>query len=411
MGLRDLALNINLWRQRHGLGNIENLQSRASGMMAGETRAAARSYGGARSTPWQERRASVIAAAQPDINKQQNLQNFDPKQTYADLYANWEANAPGLEQGYHDKFDPYLQELRGLQMPTAPDLGGAYAGMQGLIDQLRQGPDVSGAQSYAALQAGFVDANGAPDVAAYQAWLQQQRPGAPTGGTVTPQQQAYIDSVGRQMREQQVDMVERILGEGASWAGALAAADEINQQVADTRLRFQMEAAEQNFANDLAAMQTFEAAVRSGQVSAEQFLTAQVNTISAALDGYMGQAQLMLQEYGANVEAITAQANIIYQSAMTAMGIETTVMDLMSQEYGQAFAPFWDAYSVFQDQQQEQQANTSMWMDLASALITGIATVAGAIIGSVAGPGGTVAGGAAGFTAGSAIGALFGGTE
>lgn len=150
-----------------------------------------------------------------------------------------------------------------------------------------------------------------------------------------------------------------LMGLGADTTGQLSVEDLQRQGIAEQRelgLRgMGADAVYQNMmiqSQDLARKSNeFLNMVANGQAGVQDVLDFRQAQTMAALDGYMGRATLELQEYGAETDGILAQADVIYKGAMTQLGVDQGVMDLMESEYNMRMKPIIDNVAMMMQQQ------------------------------------------------------------
>ena len=273
----------------------------------------------------------------------------------------WVSNPDQYYEEKRANYDKYFDQLAGLQeqMPTMPDLSEQYSGMQGLIDRLQAGPtaeDQNEALAFAARQAGF------DNVEEYQNWMQGMRPrDISEYQGLSEEERAQLEKQKRfALREQNESMrlaVEATMGATGSWTRGMAQADAMAQDIANTALKYDVEIANQDFARKMAQQETQTAAYfqayQTGSMSATQFLQTKWSGIQSALGGYYQQANLMLQEYGAEVQTIAAQAEMIRDTALMEVGIDSQIYEQMNQEFEMAMAPYYVELENWERSQEE----------------------------------------------------------
>jgi len=108
--------------------------------------------------------------------------------------------------------------------------------------------------------------------------------------------------------------------------------------------------------------------MQMGQTNVTSLMNLRQTSLVAAMEGYMGEIQLQLDQYRADTEGILAQADIIYKGAMTQLGIDQGMMDLMESEYNMRMKPIIDALSIELQQLGAEQAGWQILVDGLSAI-------------------------------------------
>lgn len=285
---------------------------------------------------------------------------------------------------------PYQQDLRNLfgQVPQAPDYSGVLGGLRGLQEQVGAGPDVAGAEEYAARQAGF------PDVASYRASLQQGATATLEGQQgLPPEQRALLErqnrAIAREMAEAQSRQVESILANTGSFNRAMASADEHAQSIADTRLRGEIMILNEDFARKIAQFEAqqgqYQTMLTAGQAAAGQFLQAKSQVVGNALAAYMAEAQTLQASYQGEVAALQTQAQLILDSAYLAMGVEDAANKQWQSAYDQYMKPILDDL-IIKSQQRDMQFGFDDVLAIGAVIFGGILGFA------LGGPGGAMVG-------------------
>ncbi|HET6455432.1 MAG TPA: hypothetical protein VFI02_13595, partial [Armatimonadota bacterium] len=225
---------------------------------------------------------------------------------------------------------------------------GEYENIGRLLGTLEQGPDqwMSEADEYAARMAGF------DNVEDYRAYMQSKMPGSAEdyrAQAYTDEERAALAKQGRMatsaMRDEQMKQFEAMTGATGSWVRGMTEYDEYNQQIADTRLQRDLAIMGEEFARAMQMQesdaQQYNAMVSAGQMSVGDYLNRRQAGITQALDGFYQQAELKLQEYGTQIEGVLRQAEMIQKTALLEMGIDSHIIDYMSEQFELAMAPFY----------------------------------------------------------------------
>ena len=272
----------------------------------------------------------------------------------------WEGGAEGEQDRQRARYQPYIEQMQGLmgQMPTAPDLGQQYAGMEGLIQRLEAGPqqgDIDQAMGYTAQQMGFGSAEEyqdylrgmqPQDISSYQGLSEADR------NLLEREKRGNIRNLNEQMRL----AVEAASGATGSYVRGMTAAEEHRTQIANTALQYDVAIMNENFTRQLAQQERtsrdFFQAVQAGQASTRDFLVMKQEGVMGALSGYMQEASLKLSQYGTELDALGQQADIIYKTAMTELGIDEGIINQMAAEFEMAMAPYYvqmEQYGMLED--------------------------------------------------------------
>lgn len=246
---------------------------------------------------------------------------------------------------------------------------------------------------------------------------------------LSPEELALRERMNRNsMREMQAasqKMLDNALGSSNSRAKYLMQADQYMTQIRDQdlqqRLAISQEDAARREQEYQATLQTWGAMYQAGQMGKEQFLanvrqnrSLEMQTISAEISTILQENQQYLQMYGADLQAFELYSQNLINSITTEMGMDTQLLDMTSELYAQAMAPYYtqlaewqsqmEVYSAQQTQQQidmaqqqqdwaQQQAETSTAVTVFGGILSFVGTILGAVLG---GPIGAIIGGAIG---------------
>jgi len=298
------------------------------------------------------------------------------------------------EEELKDKYGEWEASLKNVidtEMPSAPDMNPWIQSMSSLTGQLSAGPGqfVDEATAYRARMMGYEDITN-PDGTVTTAAQQYQNDLQNMRGFTMDQAQGLSEeersmmernkaSSIQGMEEQAQRQFESIMGDRGGM-GALSAADEFRKQVSDTNLQYDMQIMEADFSKKLIEVQRNDERmglqISQGNALASDYLQLRQQGIMDALGGVMGQAQLQLQEYGAQLQAVTTHAELIYKAAMLEIGADESIMNQLSEYYEQMIAP-----TLLEMQQQELDilAGDKFWEDVGTLL--GLVGAAGTLLG------------------------------
>jgi hypothetical protein len=275
----------------------------------------------------------------------------------APAVSDYEDEMAAKEKELEEKYGAWtasLQNVLDTEMPSAPDLSGFYTGMEGLIQQLSAGPGQwsNEALQQAAISMGYQDITN-PDGSVTTAWQQLQgdlanmrnattedMPGLSDEERTRMQQSAEYAKQG--MEEQAQRQLETIMGSRGGM-GALAAADEYRRQIADVNLQNALAIDQADYARKVMEIERndnkYAMMIQSGQASARDYLQMRQQGVMGALQGYMQEASLKMQEYGGQLQAVTTHADLIYKAAMLEIGADESIMNQLSEYWEQMIAP------------------------------------------------------------------------
>lgn len=217
-------------------------------------------------------------------------------------------------------------------------------------------------------------------------------------------------------------MLDNVLASSGSRGRYLSQGDEALQAISDQQLKYdlsiQQEDADRRQQEYEAKSKTWAAMWQAGQMTQQQFLenirqdrSLALQTTATEISAIMQKNQQYLQMYGADLQAFELYANTVFNSINAEMGLDQHVLDMTSELYNQALAPyaaalveydkqfaayqqdyaeFWNAQILDQQTQQNNQTQTT-------AIITGVLGFVGTIVGSILGApwlGAVLAGGA-----------------
>lgn len=194
-----------------------------------------------------------------------------------------------------------LQSLRDQLIALAnerPDID--YSKIQEILSIMEQGPNQDEAFDFVARSFGFGSAD------EYFTWLAEQRglTRADMQG-LSDQEKAEYDRMMRQDMANQERIaqtqMEAVFADTGSAIQYMAAADEANQRLTNTRMQYQFEQMNQNImlqSQELEQkMQQYGQMVQQGQMSALQYMDMRRQGYEGLLNGYLSQAQLQLQQF------------------------------------------------------------------------------------------------------------------
>lgn len=263
----------------------------------------------------------------------------------------------GIEQWQREGFDSWqdwfatrvqpfndmmLQVLE--QRPTTDLSQLPYGDIGSLLEEAKTlggGQWEEQAESSEARQMGFFDAEGNPDVAGLRAWKQQGR--TPEG--LSPEREATMrreQAISEQTAQESArKMAEAAYGaSGGMIAKMQEAYDEANRAIVDDRLRFEIETANEDFMAQMAQGERYDRMLAQGQVAYQDYLTMKQQMVGTALQGYFQQANLMLETYQTEWNAIGQQAQMVIDAASLSMGTDEHVLNMTRQTFEAMLEPY-----------------------------------------------------------------------
>lgn len=261
----------------------------------------------------------------------------------------------------------------------------AWQGIQDMIDQLRdpanQAEWVSGGLDQAGRVLGLGGEAGYQERVGGLADLLQGGINGQQGFTPeeTDLQNRQLMSDIRQAREETKLIIES-LGAGGRSAQALVSADNISSQIGNMQIQYRLKIAEQNYARQQAQfdaeMQQYQFMVQTGQMNVSDYIQKQRENAAMQLSVYGQEVNMIessnaqyLQEYSADMQAIQAHAQAIYNGIMAEMGLDQSLYEQMQNEYEMAMAPYTQALQNISLMEERIAADNQSRMQMFSAIL------------------------------------------
>lgn len=262
---------------------------------------------------------------------------------------------------------------------------------------MEEGPNQDEAFDFVARSFGF---NSSEE---YFNWLAEQRglTRADMQGLTDEEKSEYDKMMRMDMANQErmaQTQMEAVFADTGSAIQYMAAADEANQRITNTRMQYQFEQMNQNTMLQSQALEQklnqYSQMVTQGQMSALQYMDMRQRGYESLLSGYMGQAQLALQEFNVvqqgaisaltgaagteesrlaleqgamtsalagygdiadlklresaqDLEVLNAQFNSVYNSMMIQTGINKSILETVNQAYQTSMVPIMDAVNAY----------------------------------------------------------------
>jgi hypothetical protein len=161
----------------------------------------------------------------------------------------------------------------------------------------------------------------------------------------------------KMIRATQADMerratvqLEAISANTGSAIQYMAAADEINQSIADQTTKMQFEQMNQNIALQMEELrrndEKYYKLMEQGQLGVSEYMNMRSDAVMNAINGYMQEATLGMQNNAQEIDKIVAMTDAVYKGAMTQLGIDQGVLDLANQWYETNITPILDVIEV-----------------------------------------------------------------
>lgn len=363
--------------------------------------------------------ADKLNSLKPDIpiyddqGRITGYKNADTGEIDRDYSSLWNQLDTAKAQGIPTLNDWMSQQGYQMNDPMAKDANGNYQnqsmqGLQDLINQFKNGPSTAEQNqatnyaeqtmgmapgTYSQVMGGLMDAANKP-ISDFQGMSDQER---------AVRERANRNEA-REMEERATRMIDNITASSGSVARSYAAADQAVSQINDVQLQQQMAIYDDDYKRKTAesdkAMQRYQLAVQSGQMSKAQYLDILQKSKSMAFQGYatqintmMQQNQQYLQMYQGDTQAIEANINNIYKAINAEIGIDDKSMKDMQDMYQIQMAPLLQQMDIASQQLDMAKADESTF-NLGQFLLG-----AGEVIGGVAltlgtgGLGGTIGAG------------------
>jgi hypothetical protein len=231
----------------------------------------------------------------------------------------------------------------------SPDLTGIESSIGDVLLQMEQGPDVDEAFGVVARSMGFNTAD------EYFAWLGEQRglTRADMQG-LTPEERTEYERLARVSMAQQEraaqNQLEAVFANTGSAIQYMAAADEANAQLVNTRNQYAFQQMNQDIAlksQELdRAMNQYNQAVETGAMTALEYMQIRETGYYNLLDGYFGNANLLMQEAEMDLAALNSQFTAVYNSMMIQTGINQGILDTVNTAYETSMAPMMDSLNA-----------------------------------------------------------------
>lgn len=262
---------------------------------------------------------------------------------YTDAQGNW------VEQANKMELAKQMHDLRYLDSPEMIDLmnSDAYQALQTITDQWASGAlvdqDMAAGQSYFENLMGLAPGGYTSEL---DAMRQQQGLGIQGQQGLSDQ---YTDEFNRktqlelqQMRDDSAQLMEQLGASGRSVKGYDAMLSFARQQ-ADFQSQRDLELTTQDMAMKQAEYDAlknrYEQLYNMGSISIGQYTAALADNRKSALQGYAQQITAMAQQNQQNLQAYETQANVMYQTIMTDLGVSTSLLEESSAYYEQYMAP------------------------------------------------------------------------
>lgn len=256
-----------------------------------------------------------------------------------------------------------------------------YAGMQGLIDQLSQGPTAADAQAAQGISAGMYGMD-PTEFTNLLGSLAGQQEGGPAGQQgFSPQERALRERANRsnvrQAEQRAQRLVQNTLADTRSTARMLMQADEATGAINNLQLQQDAQLAQEEFERQVvqynAKMQQLDRMVQSQQITYQQYIGAKQTGLSQALEGYAAKITSRTQEYGADAGAIADQADYLYKMATLQLGIDKATLDATEQLYSQSVQPIMDSINALLTAGELTEAD---WSEIVSLIVDAGSTIA-----------------------------------
>ena len=249
--------------------------------------------------------------------------------------------AASWQEYYELRAQPYIQALGELESPEMGDLD--YDTFEALMEQL-QHPEEWGdeAERAEAKRMGFLRPDGSADVEALRGWksLNQQFVTKGTGFAGLPEetkaalrkQQAMAEQTAR---EQARKMAEVALANSGMTGKMMEAYDEANRSIADSRVRFEVQLANQDFAAQLERYRAYDEMFQRGQIAYKDYLDLKERAVSDALQAWSQEAATIMEQYRTEWEGVMHQAELIQAQAALELGVMQESLDYASDVFQQ----------------------------------------------------------------------------
>jgi hypothetical protein len=171
---------------------------------------------------------------------------------------------------------------------------------------------------------------------------------------LTPEERTEYERLARVSMAQQEraaqNQLEAVFANTGSAIQYMAAADEANAQLVNTRNQYAFQQMNQDIAlksQELdRAMNQYNQAVETGAMTALEYMQIRETGYYNLLDGYFGNANLLMQEAEMDLAALNSQFTAVYNSMMIQTGINQGILDTVNTAYETSMAPMMDSLNA-----------------------------------------------------------------
>ena len=197
--------------------------------------------------------------------------------------------------------------------------------------------------------------------------------------------------------------LEAMMANTGSSIRYMAQADELNQSMGSERSRMEFEKMNTNMQMQMDELrrsdEKYFKLMERGDLGVAQYMAAKTNGVMSAIDGWWKSASLQaessrqelekwgmesefaLTQYGQEIQAIGAMADVVYQGAMMELGIDQGILDLTNQWWDTQMAPMLDVLNAQISQMQLSAMDAATKAEVDSAWVGLFGDVLGGVIG------------------------------